>query len=132
MSNKTLKSLNEDEIKGVKAYLLNNCKSTSSSTKGKSASELGFNTDDLKAIEIKFDYEFGTDKFTIFCQKESDKTGRGFSISQIDENMYDVIFLFYIETRKNRKTRATDIMSMINSGISSTYIDPDFVDDRED
>ena len=132
METKNLKKLSEEELNGIRSYLLDNCKSKTSSYKGKTAIEMGYNENDLKALELKFDYLFGTDNITIFCQKDNEAKGKGFTIEGLDKNMFEIFHRYYMETRHERTNRNTNILEMISKTNSKeVYIDPDFINDRE-
>lgn len=132
MVKKNLEKLSSKEILGIKMYLLNNCKSKTSAIKGKTAIDLGYSKDDIKALELKFDYLFGTDNVTIFCQKSNDSKGKGFTIEGVDKNLFEVVHRYYMDTRSERLNKKTDILDILSSNNQEDiYIDPDLIDERE-
>lgn len=100
----TVKDIDKNKASRIIRWLLTNSYSNTSSIKGKTPQDVGYEEDNYQKIELGFEEKYGSDTITVFFQKRSEAKGRSFYVEKLDYALYDMLFGFYVFTRSNRKS----------------------------
>lgn len=106
---------NEEEIRLLAEWLVDEALATSSDIRGNTARSMGFIPSDLSKIQVAYNVQYGTDEVKLFYQKKTETKGRTFEVKVITDEILEFIFSYQNYLRQQRKNTSNGFADMLRN-----------------
>ena len=117
---------NEEEIRLLAEWMLDEALATSSDIRGVSARSLGYTINELSKIQFAYNIEYGTDEIKLFYQKKTDTKGRTFEVKSVTNEMLEIFQSYqnYLKQKRNSPINSFKTMLENRTAIDVKQIEP--------